>query len=219
MNLTEIASENYYKFLALFGIFLIIFSSTYYSNQIREIYLDIAKINKDTNLIKCNIDDFKKRIEILKKSHEYLHTMTGGFEKLSNNFKKLSQRFQDVLKKSSALITLNSDMAKYEERRGILEERILDSEKKLNESFIEWEYNRKVIEIKKRELDLWEVYTIVWGLLGIVLTIYGIKKWKKSQDIQDEIISIKLLLLKREHPTLVKKNEKFKNKSKILKHP
>lgn len=216
MNITDIASENYYKFLALLGIFLILFSVTYYSNQGREINLDIEKINKDFKIVKSNVDDFKRQIDNGQKNRDLLHAHYKNLSEMRDIFKKYSNVPSEKFKLFNEITALNSDMLQLDERIDRQNEKLLESKRKVDEGFVELEYLQKVIEIKDNELDLWEIYLVVWILFGIFLAFIGLKKWKKSQDIYEEIMLMKLQIVKREHPELCSNKKEIKRKSQKL---
>lgn len=215
-------TDNLYKFCAISGLIILIFTSTFtsvYSNKLKD---DIIDFEAMIEIQELESNYISKDLQNLENKEQKIINILGSINYDSLDFKiynddfnksltriKQDKNWRDYLEfRYKYIDEIIPTKKKYNEYKSLLEE-VNKKNKKLNLNFIEITRNKNKINEKYLFLKRLRFLFFVLVTFGIILSYYGFKKWKNNVQSQlDEVLKLELEKLKTEQSNTKLKNSK-----------
>lgn len=184
MEILKPPTDNLYKFLALSGLLLSVFSIVYPAHLYMEIDKDMLILDRDIELLNIGIRELNDKVKDFKSSDSEMEEL----------LKKADEMVEKMVTNTSkqSITTAEESLAEVKKSIGMFMKeqkqfwKISGSHQK---NLAEIGYKLKLIKFYSNSAKLITGFAIIGLLLGLIMTVSGFTLWYcRSQKYQDQIL-------------------------------
>lgn len=197
MNFNSFPTDNLYKFLALTGLFLVVFNVFFTGDAVYEInerYLDhIDVIENESSLLKEATIESQAFVEALeeyekayRKAFIQLNTLDVAVKKAELNPNKTTVRYALLLRDS--LTDVKNSLDSTSESLGLVRLKLQRKRARIDSLSMLSARNKRRLENIEAKHNYFRNLLFFGSLMGAIMMVYGFYKWIELQTRLDQIL-------------------------------